>query len=156
MVVVDSTFSLVTLQGYDCAKLKSPNWAHNHAISPVYRNSVFMIYSDNKPGAPLLSHRVNYRISQRISVSEHCYENTIYRNSFPSSFSGWKGFYFSKHRPAHWEGLRTRVAYDVAGAIEVINDLGLDTLTFLAVTVLIVPTFKLMRASPVRISWSYI
>ncbi|GLT41908.1 hypothetical protein SLA2020_159370 [Shorea laevis] len=38
---------------------------------------------------------------------------------------------------------------DVAGAVEVINDLGLDTLTFLAVTVLIVPAFKIIRASPI-------
>ncbi|KAF5206233.1 Glutathione-regulated potassium-efflux system protein [Thalictrum thalictroides] len=38
---------------------------------------------------------------------------------------------------------------DVAGAIDVINDLGLDTLTFLAVTVIIVPAFKLIKASPI-------
>ncbi|KAI3675374.1 hypothetical protein L1987_84964 [Smallanthus sonchifolius] len=37
----------------------------------------------------------------------------------------------------------------VGGAVEVINDLGLDTLTFLAVTVLVVPAFKIVRASPI-------
>lgn len=40
-------------------------------------------------------------------------------------------------------------ALDVASAIDVINDLGLDTLTFLAVTVLVVPAFKIIRASPI-------
>lgn len=38
---------------------------------------------------------------------------------------------------------------DVGGAVEVINDLGLDTLTFLAVTVLVVPAFKIVKASPI-------
>lgn len=40
-------------------------------------------------------------------------------------------------------------ALDVGGAVEVINDLGLDTLTFLAVTVLVVPAFKIVKASPI-------
>lgn len=40
---------------------------------------------------------------------------------------------------------------DVGGAVEVINDLGLDTLTFLAVTVLVVPAFKIVKASPVSL-----
>lgn len=72
------------------------------------------------------------------------------------TFPDCKGIYFSKNRQLHWERFRASAAYDVAGAVEVINDLGLDTLTFLAVTVLIVPTFKLMRASPVRISWYFV
>ena len=38
---------------------------------------------------------------------------------------------------------------DVASAIDVINDLGFDTLTFLVVTVMVVPAFKLLKASPV-------
>ncbi|RZC88496.1 hypothetical protein C5167_016304 [Papaver somniferum] len=39
--------------------------------------------------------------------------------------------------------------YDVASAVDVINDLGFDTLTFLGVTVLIVPAFKLIKSSPI-------
>ncbi|XP_020682144.1 K(+) efflux antiporter 3, chloroplastic [Dendrobium catenatum] len=46
-------------------------------------------------------------------------------------------------------GFRIHAAIDVASAVDVINDLGLDTLTFLAVTVMVVPAFKLIRASPV-------
>jgi hypothetical protein len=37
-----------------------------------------------------------------------------------------------------------------SGAVEVINDLGFDTLTFLGVTVLVVPAFRVIRASPVK------
>ncbi|KAG0464849.1 hypothetical protein HPP92_019013 [Vanilla planifolia] len=46
-------------------------------------------------------------------------------------------------------GFCIRAGIDVAGAIDVINDLGFDTLTFLAVTVVVVPAFKLIRASPI-------
>jgi hypothetical protein len=37
-----------------------------------------------------------------------------------------------------------------SGAVEVINDLGFDILTFLGVTVLVVPAFRVVRASPVK------
>ncbi|CAN6357099.1 unnamed protein product [Urochloa humidicola] len=36
-----------------------------------------------------------------------------------------------------------------SGAAEVINDLGFDTLTFLGVTVLVIPAFRVVRASPI-------
>lgn len=45
---------------------------------------------------------------------------------------------------------------DVASAVDVINDLGLDTLTFLASTVLIVPAFRTLKASPVRSPWFFL
>ncbi|RVX10166.1 K(+) efflux antiporter 3, chloroplastic [Vitis vinifera] len=66
-----------------------------------------------------------------------------------SSVSGWRGFYFSYHRKAHWERSRIYSSLDVANGVEVINDLGLDTLTFLAVTVMVIPAFKIIRASPI-------
>lgn len=44
---------------------------------------------------------------------------------------------------------RIYAAVDVANGVEVINDLGMDTLTLLAVTVIIVPAFKIIKASPV-------
>ena len=61
----------------------------------------------------------------------------------------------SRHRLGHWERSRICAAVDVASAIDVINDLGLDTLTFLGVTVVVVPVFKIIRASPVRFNISY-
>lgn len=45
--------------------------------------------------------------------------------------------------------MRSYAGVDVASAVDVINDLGFDTLTFLMVTVIIVPAFRVLKASPV-------
>ncbi|XP_047157990.1 K(+) efflux antiporter 3, chloroplastic isoform X1 [Vigna umbellata] len=127
-----------SFKGYDLTKQKSPGCSH--AISRVYRNSIFMLYSVNKK-VPVLPHGASHWIFHGSSVSENFFKKPpLYA---PLS-SGWKGLY----RP-RWERLQTNVAYDVAGAVDVINDLGLDTLTFLAVTVIIVPMFKSLKASPI-------
>lgn len=47
------------------------------------------------------------------------------------------------------EKFRTYADLDVASAVDVINDLGFDTLTFLVVTVMVVPAFRILKASPV-------
>lgn len=44
---------------------------------------------------------------------------------------------------------RVNAELELASAIEVMNDLGFDTLTFLAVTVVVVPAFRIIKASPV-------
>lgn len=67
---------------------------------------------------------------------------------------GQNGYNWSNRRPKQRERLRTRAALDVAAAVDVINDLGLDTLTFLAVTVVVVPLFRKVKASPVRMIFS--
>ncbi|KAI3786262.1 hypothetical protein L1987_39823 [Smallanthus sonchifolius] len=64
-----------------------------------------------------------------------------------SSFLGGRRFYILNQR--HSGRFHMNATLDVSGAIEVINDLGLDTLTFLAVTVLVVPAFKIVKASPI-------
>ncbi|KAG8645782.1 hypothetical protein MANES_10G091900v8 [Manihot esculenta] len=66
-----------------------------------------------------------------------------------SKSSGWRGFYLPKHKIGRLERSRIYSSVDVATALDVINDLGLDTLTFLAVTVVVVPVFKIIRASPI-------
>lgn len=43
----------------------------------------------------------------------------------------------------------TRSHAEIATGVEVINNLGLDALTFLAATVIFVPSFKAIKASPV-------
>ncbi|CAI0448615.1 unnamed protein product [Linum tenue] len=65
---------------------------------------------------------------------------------FTSSVPIRGGLYLFKHKLNH-----TRISsnIEVAGAVEVINDLGLDTLTFLAVTVIVVPAFRFIKASPI-------
>ncbi|KAK1439989.1 hypothetical protein QVD17_05814 [Tagetes erecta] len=68
-----------------------------------------------------------------------------------SSFLGGRRFNISKNHRRFQRGGRYHMnaTLDVGGAIEVINDLGLDTLTFLAVTVLVVPAFKIIKSSPI-------
>ncbi|XP_061370130.1 K(+) efflux antiporter 3, chloroplastic-like [Gastrolobium bilobum] len=127
-----------SFKGYDLTKQKSPGCSH--AVSRIHRNFICMFYSDK------LSHDFSHRISHKNCISEGFFES---KPLIVPSISSWKGFYFSKCRPLHWERMQTSATHDVAGAVEVINDLGLDTLTFLAVTVLIVPTFKLIKASPI-------
>ena len=70
--------------------------------------------------------------------------------SFPLN-SGERGFHLSSHRRAQKERFCIYAALDVASAVDVINDLGLDTLTLPAVTVMVVPAFKTIKASPVSI-----
>ncbi|GAB2247121.1 hypothetical protein Droror1_Dr00007003 [Drosera rotundifolia] len=64
-------------------------------------------------------------------------------------FFGSRGSYSSIYTPTTRKGSQSHSTLEVASAIDVINDLGLDTLTFLAVTVLIVPAFRILKASPV-------
>jgi hypothetical protein len=97
----------------------------------------------------LPSYAINYRKSPTSFVSGYLFEGTSF---LFSSVSNWRGFCFSNDRLATWERSRVYAALDVASAVDVINDLGSDTLTFLAVTVLVVPAFKIVRASPVSIT----
>ncbi|XP_031131071.1 K(+) efflux antiporter 3, chloroplastic [Ipomoea triloba] len=64
------------------------------------------------------------------------------------TFNG-KRFFFFKNVPSQRYRLQMYASVDVATAVDVINDLGMDTLTFLAVTVLVVPAFRTIRASPI-------
>lgn len=119
------------LQGYDLTKQNSPGYSR--AASRISKTS---------KQVPFLCHNstaVSEKFTRRTSLDV-------------PSFSGWRLSYFAKYRPLRWERLQTNATtYDVAGAVEVVNDLGLDTLTFLAVTVFIVPSFKFIKASPVRL-----
>ncbi|KAG4398555.1 hypothetical protein AAZX31_08G062800 [Glycine max] len=134
-IMLESLAWCQSFKGYDLTKQKSPGYSH--AISRVYRNSIFMLYSVKKQ-VPLLPHGASHGIFHRTCVSEKFFKRS------PLNVPSWRGLCKSR-----WERLQTNVAYDVAGAVEVIHDLGLDTLTFLAVTVLIVPTFKSIKASPI-------
>ncbi|CAL4897686.1 unnamed protein product [Urochloa decumbens] len=68
-----------------------------------------------------------------------------------------EGWYGAAARRRSGAGSRSRfrapragMDMDLAsGAVDVINDLGFDTLTFLGVTVLVIPAFRVVRASPI-------
>ncbi|KAK6156717.1 hypothetical protein DH2020_010965 [Rehmannia glutinosa] len=67
----------------------------------------------------------------------------------PYYVTGGKGFGLLNCRNVKQVRFRIHASLDVASAtVDVINDLGMDTLTFLAVTVLVVPGFKRIKASP--------
>ncbi|EXB51449.1 K(+) efflux antiporter 3 [Morus notabilis] len=88
----------------------------------------------------------NVRTSHCLSFSRNIFETNPL---LTSSICGRRGLFVSDHRPVHWARSRIYASIDVANAIDVINDLGLDTLTFLAVTVTVVPAFKIVKASPI-------
>ncbi|XVF00685.1 hypothetical protein REPUB_Repub04eG0022500 [Reevesia pubescens] len=117
-------------KGYDFVKRKSLGGAYYQA------NVLF----HSRP----LSGKV--RLNNCTLVSKHIFGGTP---SLPSSPSNLRGLNFSNDRLVHWRRSRIYAAVDVASAVEVINDLGMDTLTFLAVTVMVVPAFKIIRASPI-------
>lgn len=89
---------------------------------------------------------ISYRTNNQFVASRNSIEGSVLL-SFP--VSNCRGFFFSTNCSSRLKNLRMHVGLDVASAVDVINDLGLDTLTFLAVTVLVVPAFKILRASPV-------
>ncbi|KAM0943616.1 putative regulator of K+ conductance, cation/H+ exchanger, NAD(P)-binding domain superfamily [Dioscorea sansibarensis] len=57
--------------------------------------------------------------------------------------------YINKHRDSRLSGFRIYSELSISSAVDVINDLGFDTLTFLAVTVMVVPAFRIIKASPI-------
>jgi hypothetical protein len=54
---------------------------------------------------------------------------------------------YYRYQRRRWVVTHSQV--ELASGMDVINNLGLDTLTFLAATVFVVPTFKAMKASPI-------
>ncbi|KAL0365248.1 UNVERIFIED_CONTAM: K(+) efflux antiporter 3, chloroplastic [Sesamum angustifolium] len=94
---------------------------------------------------PCLSthHRINYRLLYR---NNDGFKGTALP---PDSVFGGKRIYLLNSRHAKQRRLRVYASVDVASAVDVINDLGLDTLTFLAVTVLVVPALRMIKASPI-------
>lgn len=106
-------------------------------------------------------HLDSYSYSQQVHVPPYALKYRIGRRSFvsgdtceyisllTSSRLGQRQLRHNNYRLGRSGRARIRATIDVASAVDVINDLGLDTLTFLAVTVAVVPTFKLLKASPI-------
>ncbi|PHT68368.1 K(+) efflux antiporter 3, chloroplastic [Capsicum annuum] len=85
-------------------------------------------------------HKINHPSSRKNGVCKS--------TPFSSSCSG-TGVCILKRQKSLKCSFQIYASLDVASAVDVINDLGLDTLTFLAVTVLVVPAFKTIKASPI-------
>ncbi|KAL1812119.1 hypothetical protein ACET3Z_022184 [Daucus carota] len=126
-------------KGYEAITLKVSSHAsrfsrHFFTVSCTYQRLVC---------GPAFStlHRINHCSSSSSNVLRDA-------SSLASSSFGGKEYYFN-HKQARNKKIHICAALDVASAIDVINDLGLDTLTFLIVTVMIVPAFKIIKASPI-------
>ncbi|GAA0157380.1 transporter [Lithospermum erythrorhizon] len=113
---------------------------NSFAQCPCRRHFPSVTYARNElVHLPSLS--LNHRMSLSLSISQNR------PSTSPLFFSG-KGL-STNHVHSQRNGVCTYAAADIASAVDVVNDLGLDTLTFLAVTVLVVPAFKLIKASPI-------
>ncbi|XP_073024871.1 K(+) efflux antiporter 3, chloroplastic-like isoform X2 [Primulina eburnea] len=98
-----------------------------------------------------LAHKPLFSIHHRINHTFLYRKHNVFKIT-PLSLSSvgcGEGFCFPIYRHIRKVKFRIHSSIDVANAVDVINDLGLDTLTFLAVTVLIVPAFKKIKASPI-------
>ncbi|KAF3435851.1 hypothetical protein FNV43_RR22943 [Rhamnella rubrinervis] len=140
-----ATYFHQSCKGCQIVKHKSPFLACSHAVSRVCGPSVYLTYSSNLQ-VRLLSYAISYKTGHNSFVSRSVLE----RNPLStSSVYGWGGFYASNQRSPRMARSQIYASLDVATAVDVINDLGLDTLTLLMVTVFVVPAFKTIKASPI-------
>ncbi|XP_057788017.1 K(+) efflux antiporter 3, chloroplastic [Salvia miltiorrhiza] len=96
-------------------------------------------------GAPALSmsRRINCHLMYRV------YNGFKGRPLSSHTVTGGERSHLLSRRHVKKFRFRIHASLDVATAVDVINDLGLDTLTFLGVTVLVVPFFRTIKASPI-------
>ncbi|XP_023511748.1 K(+) efflux antiporter 3, chloroplastic-like isoform X1 [Cucurbita pepo subsp. pepo] len=128
------------MQIYSAVKQKNSFMAYSHTVHQHCGSSFNLHYPHSKVAVP--------------SCTINCWRNgysLVHSSTATVTFKvvGPNGYSWFNHRPKWRERLRTRAALDVAAAVDVINDLGLDTLTFLAVTVVVVPLFRRIKASPI-------
>ncbi|KAK8530068.1 hypothetical protein V6N12_060826 [Hibiscus sabdariffa] len=131
-------------KGYDFVERKSRGGTYSQTISWFSRHSSYFPYVNTSLFCSRTS-SVKVRMNNYTHDLKHIFGGTPSPPSLPSL----RGLNFSHDRLLHQRRLRIHATVEVASAIDVINDLGLDTLTFLAVTVMVVPTFKIFRASPI-------
>ncbi|GMP38742.1 hypothetical protein CsSME_00009880 [Camellia sinensis var. sinensis] len=143
--MLDSIACFYAPKGYDIINQTSTIRANSDVFSNLSRQFFSVPYTYNR--------RVGLPLFSMYQWTSHCFSFTAnasnYRPLLSSLISGERGFHFSNHRRDRKERFCIHAALDVASAVEVINDLGLDTLTLLAVTVIVVPAFKTIKASPI-------
>ncbi|KAI3969778.1 hypothetical protein MKW92_018741 [Papaver armeniacum] len=142
------------------ASLASPQFLEGHAtmdqisltrkypkaFSSSSRHSFYVQSSYNQQVGHL-----SYKINHRKNHSSFIPGNSSVGIAFLTPYVfGRRGSYGCRRLKKVQKGkFKICAQYDVASAVDVINDLGFDTLTFLGVTVLIVPAFKLIKSSPI-------
>ncbi|MCD7470371.1 K(+) efflux antiporter 3, chloroplastic, partial [Datura stramonium] len=129
-------------KGYNVRAQTRSTWS-TFSVSYLHRHCCNVSYAYNKSihiSSVSSYHKINHPSSGTNGICKS--------TPFSSSYSG-KGVCILKHRKSLRFRFQIYSSLDVASAVDVINDLGLDTLTFLAVTVLVVPAFKTIKASPI-------
>ncbi|XP_028126700.1 K(+) efflux antiporter 3, chloroplastic-like isoform X2 [Camellia sinensis] len=140
----DSVSCCHCAKGYDFVNQTSTTIrANSHAFSHMSRHFFSVPYNRQmRVPSSSIYHRISHCISFTANVSKG-------RPLLSPSIFSEIGFCFFNHRLAQRERFRIYTALDVSGAVDVINDLGLDILTLLAVTVMVVPAFKIIKTSPI-------
>lgn len=140
--------NICLLQGYTNAYYQiSPAKAYPRTFSGLNRH-IFCIPSPHSQFVGMGS--TICKLGYQHSISRDRFTGHCMSVSSPSLF-GSRVFHACSHKHAYPGRFRIYAALDVATAVQVINDLGFDTLTFLAVIVMVVPAFKFIRASPVSL-----
>ncbi|KAL3515438.1 hypothetical protein ACH5RR_022340 [Cinchona calisaya] len=127
-------------KGYDIINQTSFGRATSHPR--IYR--YYVSYPYNRPvHLPLVSSysRINH---------PGCFSQIIFKGTpWPSSQNvGGERFCF-QHKQTQKSRFCLSAVVNVSSAVDVMNDLGSDTLTLLVVIVLVVPAFKTIKASPI-------
>lgn len=128
------------MQGYDIIARRSFGRAASHMH--IYRYYVSCAY--DRP-AYLPSDSPYTRISYPGCFSQIIIKGTPWLSN--QSVDGKRSCFHDRQSQKNRFCLSAVV--DVSSAVEVINDLGSDSLTLLVVIVLVVPAFKTIKASPV-------
>ncbi|KAI8532514.1 hypothetical protein RHMOL_Rhmol11G0219800 [Rhododendron molle] len=145
ITMLDSIGCFCGPKGYDIVTQTRANRADSHALSYLSGHIFSGPYPHHRRLCPPLS-SAHHKISRCFSYTARVSKGRLSLSSF---VLGERGFQFSSRGHAMKDRFRIYAAVDVANGVDVINDLGMDTLTLLAVTVIIVPAFKIIKASPI-------
>ncbi|XP_058189635.1 K(+) efflux antiporter 3, chloroplastic [Rhododendron vialii] len=145
ITMLDSIGCFFGPKGYDIVTQTRTSRADSHALSYLSGHIFSAPYPHHRRLHPPLS-SAHHKISRCFSYTAHVSKGRLSLSSF---VLGERGFQFSSRGHAMKDRFRIYAAVDVANGVDVINDLGMDTLTLLAVTVIIVPAFKIIKASPI-------
>ncbi|MCL7035604.1 hypothetical protein MKW94_022462 [Papaver nudicaule] len=141
-----SLFSPQFLEGHATTDQISLARIYPKAISSTSRHS-FYVQSSYNQQVGRLSYKINHRKKHSSFISGNSSEGAAFLTPY---VFGRRGSYSCRRlKEVQKRRLQICALYDVASAVDVINDLGFDTLTFLGVTVLIVPAFKIIKSSPI-------
>lgn len=142
--MIDSMGFTHSFRGSELTSRTSLYKAFSHEILWIHRRSLYVSSSKDR-----LVHRPSYSICPKL---DKAYVTGSIWEKAPTLVPGgsdYRGLLFSSSRSFGRKQFQFHAVADVATAVDVINDLGLDTLTFLAVTVLIVPALRSLKASPI-------